>query len=103
MRVGTPDVRQLRAGLHFFRWGAHLKLRRGSRYRHLIAKVRKANRFGNVSGRELWVGWWMSDKGIRKPFNGLAVGLRIERFAKVEMSDSMDNPVYPTNARERSR
>lgn len=100
MRVGTPTLRGIRVGLHVFRWGAHLKLRRGDRFRHVVAKVRRVNRFGRVSGREVWVGWWISDKGERKPYSGVSLGFRVEHFGRVAISEGMDHPFYPTKPRK---
>lgn len=103
MRIGTPTVSRARIGLHFFRWGWHLKLRSGTRFRHVIFKIRKVSRYGGVSGRELWLGWWMSENGVRKPFNGMTLGLRIERFHHVTINEKMKNPVYPTSPRNPRR
>lgn len=106
MRVGTGPYLErrlgVRASVHTYRWGFHIKLRRGATWRHFIVKTRRGAVFGKERARgEIWVGWWSSRKGERAPLSGWRIKLHADRMAKIRPRESWSVPVYPTKARDR--
>lgn len=106
-RINTPrpiDRKlKLRVGIHFMRYGFHLKTRRGDRYRHLCIKVQRASAFGKPKKRtHLWIGWWQSRKGVKKKLNGFRFVAALDRLPQ-SPPDTIPIPFYPQHHRSAER
>lgn len=102
MSVLSVGLRGNRAGFHCFRWGFHVKIRRGGWFGHFTVKFTREHDHGRRGARRaLWIGWWTSRDGTRGPISGLKFSFTVVRH--LQPTPRMRVPIYPTKPRTRER
>jgi len=94
----------LRVSLHTFRWGIHFKMRMRDHWFHAIAKVARGSAFGEKRRRQLWIGWFRSYKGHRRPLHGWRLVVAVDRLGGLVPRETMRGvTIYPNRPRDRNR
>ena len=99
MNLKTPRRWEQRWGyresLHAFKWGVHYKLRVGTRWQHFVVKLYRGSAFGQTKGRrQVYVGWWTAEKGVRGPLRGWRWVTALDRLP-AKPTPNMHLPFFP--------